>query len=76
MKRIYLGYTVQSTGVKGEIFRSEHTPTFSTHGNVYNCVVGPFNTVRGATFMRDHGQGNPHCRCVSEAERLGRLYAN
>jgi hypothetical protein len=73
MSRIYLGYLAYHTP---EIFRSETTPTFATHGDRFAAVVGPFRTKRGAAFMRDYGSGNPHCRCVSEAEKLGKLYAN
>ena len=35
-------------------------------------VIGPFVTRRGARFMRDFGQGNPHCQTVSDAEKLSR----
>jgi hypothetical protein len=59
-----------------ELFKSELEPTEQSHGNLYNAVIGPFKTKRGAIFMRDHGQGNPHCRCVSEAEKLGKKYAD
>lgn len=40
----------------------------------YHYTIGPFYTKRGAVFMRDHGQNNPHCQTVQDAERLGRLY--
>lgn len=58
-----------------EVFKSESEPTFNTHGHKYLAAIGPFRTMRAARFMRDHGKFNPHCRCVSEAERLGRKYA-
>lgn len=41
----------------------------------YNAVIGPFRTKRGAKFMLKFGQGNPHCRNVSDAEKLGKKYA-
>lgn len=69
--RIYLGY---KNGQAREIFKSDAMPTESTHGDKYAAVVGPFRTMRGARFMRDYGQGNPHCQCVSDAERLGKKY--
>ena len=69
--RIYLGLTPSLR----EIFRCTYEPTFASHGDTYNYTVGPFRTVRGARFMRDYGFANPHCRCVAEAERLGRAYA-
>lgn len=55
-------------------FRSEVKPTHTTHGNLYNYVIGPFKTKRGAKFMVDYGRNNPHCQTVDDAERLGKLY--
>jgi len=60
---------------KWVVFKSFVKPTEKTHGNLYNAVIGPFRTVRGANFMRDYGQGNPHCVTVSDAERLAKLDA-
>lgn len=70
--RIYLGLAVGNR----QIFRSETEPTRETHGKQFNAVVGPFRTRRGAEFMRDHGQANPHCQTVAQAERLGAKYAH
>ncbi len=70
-KKIYVGLM---EGSKREIFRSATTPTRDAFPQ-YLAVVGPFRTVRGAQFMVNFGQNNPHCRCVSEAERLGKKYA-
>ena len=70
--RIYLGL---AAGHKREIFRSPTTPTETSHGHLYAMAIGPFRTVRGATFMRDKGEGNPHCVCVAQAEYLGKKYA-
>lgn len=70
---IFLGYA--NGGSVREVFKADSIPTSASHGAVYAAVVGPFRTIRGATFMRDHGQGNPHCQCVADAERLGKLYA-
>jgi hypothetical protein len=72
MANIYLG--LASTSNKREIFRSDETPTFQTHGEKYNAVVGPFQTRRAAEFMRDFGRNNPHCQCVADAERLAKKY--
>ena len=58
------------------VFRSMQTPTFATHGDQYQAVVGPFLSQRGADFMVRYGQGNPHCRTVDEAELLARMDAN
>jgi len=70
---IYLG--LSAFGTKREIFRYPQEPTTDSHGHVFDAVIGPFRTMRGARFMRDHGQGNPHCLCVADAERLSRKYA-
>lgn len=53
-----------------EVFQSENTPTEASHGRRYLAVIGPFDTKQGAEFMAEHGQGNPHCQCVADAERL------
>lgn len=68
--KIYLGLGPTGTG---QIFRSSVVPTASKYPQ-YLAAVGPFRTQRGAAFIRDHGRNNPHCRCVSEAERLGLKY--
>lgn len=41
------------------------------------CAIGPFRTRRGADFMAGivTGAGNPHCRCVADAERLAAIHA-
>lgn len=72
--KIYVGRTA---GRPSEIFRSENEPTFSSHGDKFNCVIGPFRTIRGAKWMADpiKGQNNPHCRCVADAERLAARYS-
>ena len=56
-----------------EIFRAAVEPTFATHGEKYNAVIGPFRTRRGAELMRDYGAGNPHYQTVADAERFARL---
>ena len=59
-------------GVKREVFTSASEPTEQSHGHLYVAAIGPFRTLRGARFMRDHGRGNPHCQTVADAERLAR----
>lgn len=73
MKRIYVGVNVG----KCEVFKADAEPTRETHGSVYAMVIGPFRTMRGARWMADpvRGQGNPHCRCVRDAEYLAKKYA-
>jgi hypothetical protein len=71
-KRFYLGLRAETP--LREVFASANEPTELSHGQRYNAVVGPFNTKRGAEFMRDYGFANPHCRNVAEAERLARRY--
>lgn len=67
MKRIYVGYTPNGTR---EIFKSDTEPTRETHGKLYDWVMGPFVTMRGARFYCDYGAGNPHTTTVAACERL------
>jgi len=48
---------------------SQTTPNRHSHPE-YIYAIGPFKTKRGAMFMQKYGQQNPHCRCVSDAEKL------
>jgi len=64
--RIYLRLAIGNR----EIFKSSIGPTRETHGDKYNATIGPFKTMRAARFMRDYGQGNPHCQCVADAGLL------
>jgi len=52
-----------------EVFRSGVRPTDRTHPQ-YLYVIGPFRTAEGATLMAEKGRGNPHLRCVADAERM------
>ena len=63
----YMGYRVD-TGER-EVFRALTEPTWLSHGDIYVAVVGPFRTKKGATFMAEHGRGNPHLQMVADAER-------
>lgn len=58
-----------------EVFRFDAMPTEKTHGHLFNAVVGPFLTVRGAKCMVHYADSNPHVRNVAEAERVGNKYA-
>jgi hypothetical protein len=66
------------SGGKREVFHSPTVPTDETHGDRFAAVIGPFRTVRGATWMAHPVRGafNPHCRDVSDAERLAKKYAS
>jgi len=69
--RPYVGiYPVSQTR---EVFQFDHVPT-EDDGLPYLYVIGPFNTIRGATFMANFGRSNPYCQCVADAERLSKLY--
>ena len=70
-KRLYVGVNSDLTR---ETFWSAETPTETSHGHLYACAIGPFRTKTGAEYMRDYGQGNPHCRCVADAERLAQFH--
>ena len=69
-QKIYLGL---GNNLKREVFRSAAEPTREQFPQYLACV-GPFQTVRGARFMRDYGMNNPHCQHVRDAERLGKKY--
>jgi hypothetical protein len=57
-----------------KIFKSDTTPTKASHGALFNAVIGPFRTKRGAMIMVAFGShNNPHIQSVSDAERIGRL---
>jgi hypothetical protein len=74
MKKFYVGILVASIG--REMFQAEATPTTESHGTKYAAVIGPFKTKRGAAYMKQFGQSNPHCQTVSQAEALGKKYAD
>lgn len=68
---IYLGLNAE-TGAR-TVFSSTQKPNEATHAPRFVACIGPFRTLRGARFMRDHGDNNPHCRCVADAEHLAGL---
>lgn len=77
-KKWYVGLTLRLNPCDRErqVFTSDVEPTTGTHGHRYLAVIGPFRTKRGARFMARYGQGNPHCRCVADAERMAKLKAD
>lgn len=74
-RKYYLGLNAID-GARVIFSRSDNRTPEREEYPAYNAVVGPFRTKRGAKFMLKFGQGNPHCRCVADAERLGRKYAS
>lgn len=70
--RLYVGVKVDYSR---EVFSSGKRPTQDAFPQ-YLWVIGPFRTKAGARFMAVHGNNNPHCRCVSEAERLAEKYGS
>ena len=77
-KKIYVGFSKNNDGimVRREVFRNDGRATEEKYGSVYNAVVGPFRTVRGAKCMVHYGHhNNPHIQHVSDAERIGKEYA-
>ncbi len=71
-KKIYLGVRQNVR----EVFRSAVVPTDQTHGKLYDYTIGPFRTVRGATYMKEYGVSNPHVVTVADAERIARTRIN
>jgi len=51
-------------------FDCSENVTEEKYGKKYAWVTGPFLTKKGAEFMRDYGQNNPHCCSVEDAECL------
>ena len=69
-QRFYVGLKAGSR----QVFKSDVPPTEITHGNIYNAVVGPFDTKRGATWAASPAAvGNPHYQTVADAERIAKL---
>ena len=66
--KYYLGHG--GNGGPPQVFKSAAEPTAASHGHLYAAVLGPFRTKRAAVWMAAHGEGNPHARCVADAERL------
>ncbi len=65
----YLGKRPQGDWV---LFASARTPTQETHGHLYTCAQGPFQTRLAARWFNRYGWGNPHVRTLADAERLAR----
>jgi len=72
-KKWYVGEKAYSKNVA---FQSETTPTERSHGILYNAVIGPFVTKRGAMWAEKYGRGNPHFTCVADAERIAKSQEN
>lgn len=71
-RRFWVGY--RKGDYKMIQFVSLTTPTPDSHPE-YSAVIGPFLTKRGALFMAEYGDNNPHCITVQDAERLGKKYS-
>lgn len=67
--RPYVG--IKPGGMR-EVFRASAGPTEELYGTLYNAVIRPFRTVRGAKFCAIHGGNNPHIQCVNDAERIAK----
>lgn len=67
-------YYVGLDGQTRTVFRLSRfcVPTQTSHGSLYQAVIGPFRTNRAAEFMAKAGWNNPHCQTVADAERLSR----
>ena len=75
-KRFYVGIVSRPTVRFYELFTSAQVPTRESTGERYAACIGPFRTKAGAEFMRDHGDGNPYCESVRDAEELARVVAS
>lgn len=70
--KIYVGLRAGATSI---VFRSATEPTETSHGKMFNAVMGPFRTLRGARFAALFGRGNPHIQHVNDAERIAKIHA-
>lgn len=70
-KMIFVG--IVGGSLDREVFKHNAVPTELSHGHRYVAVVGDFRTMRGAKWFQRYGKGNPHCRCVTDAEYWARL---
>lgn len=66
-QKYYVGFRKDK---KAQLFKSDKTPTQSSHGDKYYGVVGPFKTKAGAQLMVDGGFANPHTQTVSQCEEI------
>ncbi len=62
---------------KGErtAFSSAVVPAECNYGKLYQAVIGPFRTRRGAEHMAKFGNNNPHLQTVADAERQALSFA-
>jgi hypothetical protein len=58
-----------------EAFPHHEQPTQESFGKMYDYVIGPFKTKRGAEYYAKHGKGKPHALTVKLAESLARIAA-
>lgn len=73
MTKYFVGHS--GGGIYGTVFTSKTTPTSESHGyRLFHGVTGPLRTKKGAMFMAECGYNNPHCRTVSEAEKLAKTH--
>lgn len=71
-QRYYVGFYSSIRGIRGATwFASPTKPTQESHGRLYDSVVGPFKTKRGAVYMSE----NHSCGSVATAELWARVEA-
>ena len=67
--KYYVGISRKSRDVV-RIYDKE-IPLFE-EAQTYFALIGPFRTKLAAEILAFHGEGNPHIRCVSDAERIAK----
>jgi hypothetical protein len=65
----YLGKRPQGDWV---LFASPVIPTKETHGHLYTCAQGPFQTRLAARWFNRYGRDNPQVHTSADAEHLAR----
>lgn len=68
-KRYYVG-KCKRTGVMEMVYG--YDSKMDDTRDTWVWLIGPFRTKRGARFMLEHGEFNPHCLCVADAERIAK----
>ena len=61
---------------RDELLYDVSTPTEKSYGGKYFAVVGPFRTLRAATWAVKHGKNNPHFQHVNDAEKISKISYN
>lgn len=68
--KFYVGVKSCFERNKRSVFYCYLTPTFESHGDRFDYVIGPFKTREAADFMAGPGFNHPNCLTPNDAERF------